>query len=241
MKNQQHRRPSFALEPLEIRDFLSASPTVTADTTFATTTKCYVSATSAVIGQTVDVTAKVSSTGGTPTGVIELLDDNKDTGLTANLNSAGHYVFTLDASQALYAGSFKFSIRYLTTGNFVGSKSKQVGLVVTTPKLSVASNGLEVASVTAGSGVGAKPGQTLTVQYTGFDAANGEEFDDSAAHSPGTFSFILDDSPEQVIAGFDQMCKGMQVGETRVAIIPSALGYADGETRVFIVHLVSIT
>jgi len=242
-KHNQQRRPSPAMfEPLEERQFLSASPAIKPAQTFSTTTALYVSNRAAVLGQTVTIKGVVTSGGGIDKGAtVELLDDDKDTGLTGTLNHLGYCVFTLDAGQATYVGTNLWRIRVLTDGNFIGSKSRQLIAKTLAPSLTNESDGLELGTVTAGSGTAATAGETVTVTYTGFDAANGSVFDDSADHSPGTFSFVLDDSPEQVIPGFDQEVTGMKVGETRVAVIPSALGYNDGETRVFVVHLVSIS
>ena len=239
---RKNRRSSFSLETLENRQMLSASPAIHADTAVATTSALYVSKRSALIGQTVTIKGVVTAKSGVDKGAtVELLDNGKDTGLTGTLNHLGYVDFTLDAGQAVYVGTHLWRIRVLTHGNFTGSKSRQLTAKTLAPALTTASNGLELATVTAGSGAADKAGETVTVTYTGFNAANGSVFDNSTDHSPGTFSFVLDDSPEQVIAGFDQEVTGMKVGETRVAVIPSALGYNDGETRVFVVHLVSIT
>ena len=239
------RQSSFAIEALENRQFLSASATaarITSDTTVATTTALDITGRSTTLGQTISIKAVVTSGDGIPKGgTVELLDQNKDTGLVGTLNHLGYFVFTLDASQAAYIGSHEYRIRFLTDGEFYGSISRDLSAKVATPAYTTESNGLELATVVAGSGTAATSGETVTVQYTGYDAATGAVFDDSADHSPGTFNFVLDDSPEQVISGFDQEVTGMKVGETRVAVIPSALGYNDGETRIFVVHLVSIS
>jgi FKBP-type peptidyl-prolyl cis-trans isomerase FkpA len=250
-KHNTHRRSASPalFESLEGRQFLSASPAVKADTSFGTTTGLYISNRATTLGQTVTIKAVVTSSGGIPKGgTVELLDDNKDTGLIGTVNHLGYYVFTLDASQALYVGSQEFRIRFLTDGNFVGSISRNLSAKVSAPSLTTESDGLELATVATGSGANATAGETVTVTYTGWNAANGQEFDNSAAHSPGTFSFVLEDNPEQVISGFDQEVLGMKVGQTNVAVIPESLGYPSGsssslagDTLVFVVHLVSIT
>ena len=202
-----------------------------------------------VLGQTVTIKGVISSSGGIDKGAtVELLSNDEDTGLVGTINHLGYYVFTLDASQAAYVGTDLWRIRVLTNGDFVGSKSRQLIGKVEAPKLTTESDGLELAAVTAGKGAVAKAGETATVQYTGFNEANGELFDDSADHSPGTFSFALDASPEAVIPGFDQEVTGMKVGQTDVAVIPEALAYPTGsdsslagDTLVFIVHLVSLS
>lgn len=225
------------------------SATVKPATSFTTTTALTVSSRSIELGQTLTVKAVVTSSGGTPRGTVELLDGNADTGLTGTLNHKGYIVFTLDAGEAPYVNTHEYRIRYLSAGSFIGSKSRQLTVKVKGPALTTESDGLEVGTVTAGTGTAtAKSGDSLTVQYTGFNLTGGGAlFDDSAAHSPGTFTFTVDSTTEPVITGFDEEATGMKVGETRVAIIPEALAYPTGsgsslagDTLVFVLHLVSI-
>jgi hypothetical protein len=251
-RNTQRKQsqPSFSLENLEGRRHLSASTTVGPDTSVSTSTALYMTQRTTVLGQTVTIKGVITASNGAidKGATVELLSGDADTGLTGTVNHLGYYVFTLDAGQAPYVGTDLWRIRVLTNGEFVGSKSRQLIGKVEAPKLTTESDGLELAAVTAGSGAVAKAGETATVQYTGFNEANGELFDDSADHSPGTFQFVLDDSPEQVIPGFDQEVTGMKVGQTDVAVIPEALAYPTGsdsslagDTLVFIVHLVSLS
>ena len=83
--------------------------------------------------------------------------------------------------------------------------------------------------------------------YTGYLAKNGQIFDDSINHGGTPFSFTL--GAGQVIPGFDAGTVGMQVGETRIVLIPPAEGYgatANGpipgnSTLVFVLTLESIS
>lgn len=84
-----------------------------------------------------------------------------------------------------------------------------------------------------GDGDSAQPGQKVSVHYTGwlFDAdapqQRGAKFDSS--HDRGQpFSFTV--GAGQVIRGWDEGVAGMQVGATRVLMIPPDYGY--GERRV---------
>ncbi len=61
--------------------------------------------------------------------------------------------------------------------------------------------------------------------YTGYLARGGKIFDDSVDHGGEPFEFTVEASPEQVITGFDEGTVGMEVGETRVLLIPPSLGY----------------
>lgn len=84
-----------------------------------------------------------------------------------------------------------------------------------------------------GDGASAQPGQKVSVHYTGwlFDAdapqQHGAKFDSSLDRGQ-PFSFTV--GAGQVIRGWDEGVAGMQVGATRVLMIPPDYGY--GERRV---------
>lgn len=225
------------IEPLESRQHLSV----------ATKTTITESAVKPILGAAFTITVKESST--SARGTVELLDNNKDTGLTGTLNHKGYVVFSIGPSNALYIGKYEFSARYLSSGNFIGSKSKEIPLTVVAPAVTTESSGIEQATVTAGTGTAAvASGDSVTVQYTGFNAATGAEFDASGADSStGVATFSVDDPSAPLITGFDDELVGMKVGETRVAVLPESLAYPTGsssslagDTLVFVVHLVSI-
>jgi hypothetical protein len=257
MKNQKKpSRTPFCIETLENRRMMSASPVtiINSDTAIpvTTTTSLTISNRAAEIGQSVTIKGAIKASNGAldKGATVELLEADKATGLIATVNHLGYVTFTFGPGNAEYVGTQQWRMRVLTDGVFIGSKSRQLTAKVVGPSLTTESDGLQLTTVTKGTGTAAAANQTVTVQYTGWNIANGQEFDDSASHSPGTFSFILDDSTqEQVISGFDQEVTGMKVGETRVAIIPVALAYpasdtsvsVAGDTLVFVVHLVSIS
>ncbi|MGN6370109.1 MAG: choice-of-anchor D domain-containing protein [Phycisphaerae bacterium] len=94
-------------------------------------------------------------------------------------------------------------------------------------------NGLEVATVQAGSGnATASNGDVLSISYAGY-LLNGFLFDASPANNP--FALILDNTPTRdfighnpnfnLIDGWEQGLQGMKEGESRILIIPSSLGY----------------
>ncbi len=102
-----------------------------------------------------------------------------------------------------------------------------------------------------GVGPAAQAGQTITVHYTGWLAANGTKFDSSYDHgAPGQgepFTFPL--GAHRVIPGWDNGVAGMKVGGKRRLFIPYQLAYGeDGRLPVipmkadliFDVELVSI-
>ena len=94
--------------------------------------------------------------------------------------------------------------------------------MITTP------SGLQYDDTVAGDGATARAGQQVSVHYTGWlhdpaaPDARGRKFDSSKDRGQ-PFSFGL--GAGQVIGGWDEGVQGMQVGGTRVLLIPPALGY----------------
>ena len=82
-------------------------------------------------------------------------------------------------------------------------------------------SGLKYEILKDGTGAEAKPGQTVSVHYTGW-LENGTKFDSSKDRGR-PFSFQL--GAGQVIRGWDEGVAGMKIGETRKLTIPSSIGY----------------
>ncbi len=96
-----------------------------------------------------------------------------------------------------------------------------------------------------GDGAEAKPGQLVTVHYTGC-LINGKKFDSSRDREQ-PFRFML--GVGQVIKGWDEGVAGMKVGGKRKLVIPSELAYGKrgagsiippDSTLVFDVELISV-
>jgi FKBP-type peptidyl-prolyl cis-trans isomerase FkpA len=86
-------------------------------------------------------------------------------------------------------------------------------------------SGLQYDDTTRGSGATAQAGQHVTVHYTGWlyeQGVKGKKFD-SSKDRRDPFRFEL--GAGQVIRGWDEGVQGMQVGGTRVLVIPPQLGY----------------
>ena len=81
---------------------------------------------------------------------------------------------------------------------------------------------LEIKDTKLGSGESAKPGDVLTMNYTG-KLTNGKEFDSSLKPGKTPFQFTL--GAGEVIKGWDQGIQGMKPGGHRHLIIPADLGY----------------
>jgi FKBP-type peptidyl-prolyl cis-trans isomerase FkpA len=86
-------------------------------------------------------------------------------------------------------------------------------------------SGLQYDDTVLGSGATATAGQQVSVHYTGWlykDGVKGAKFD-SSKDRRDPFNFNL--GAGMVIRGWDEGVQGMQVGGTRVLIIPPELGY----------------
>jgi len=96
--------------------------------------------------------------------------------------------------------------------------------------------------IAPGDGAAAQAGDTLTVDYCGIGLASQSIFDSSWARGePATFPL------DGLIQGWQEGLPGMKVGETRLLVIPGALGYGPtppqgsgigpDETLVFVITL----
>ncbi|GEP01435.1 FKBP-type peptidyl-prolyl cis-trans isomerase [Methylobacterium haplocladii] len=86
-------------------------------------------------------------------------------------------------------------------------------------------SGLAYVDEVVGTGAEAKPGQQVSVQYTGWlddGGKKGKKFDSSRDRNQ-PFAFPLGGG--QVIKGWDEGVAGMKVGGKRTLTIPAALGY----------------
>lgn len=82
---------------------------------------------------------------------------------------------------------------------------------------------LQIEEMQVGTGAEAKPGQQVSVHYTGW-LTNGTKFDSSVDRGQ-PFGFPLGGG--RVIKGWDQGVAGMRVGGKRKLTIPPHLGYGE--------------
>jgi FKBP-type peptidyl-prolyl cis-trans isomerase FkpA len=82
---------------------------------------------------------------------------------------------------------------------------------------------LKIEDLKVGNGAEAKPGQQVTVHYTGW-LTDGKKFDSSLDRGQ-PFKFQLGAS--QVIQGWDKGVAGMKVGGKRKLTIPPQMGYGE--------------
>jgi FKBP-type peptidyl-prolyl cis-trans isomerase FkpA len=86
---------------------------------------------------------------------------------------------------------------------------------------SKAPSNLVIEDLTVGSGQTAAAGNKVKVHYTGW-LTNGKKFDSSKDRND---PFVFSLGAGRVIRGWDEGVQGMQVGGTRVLLIPPQLGY----------------
>jgi peptidylprolyl isomerase len=105
--------------------------------------------------------------------------------------------------------------------------------------------GLEYVEIAEGAGARPKPGETVSVHYTGW-LKSGQKFDSSVDRG-APFEFPI--GKGRVIKGWDEGVATMKVGGKRKLIIPAHLGYGDrgagnvippGATLIFEVELLAI-
>ena len=85
-------------------------------------------------------------------------------------------------------------------------------------------NGLQIINIKTGTGVAAKAGSTVTVEYTGWLQSTGKKFDSSFDHGGQTFD-VTPLGQAQVIPGWNEGLIGIKAGGVRRLIIPPALAY----------------
>jgi FKBP-type peptidyl-prolyl cis-trans isomerase len=118
---------------------------------------------------------------------------------------------------------------------------------VNKPAYTTLAGGVKIATIAQGTGAQIQSGQTATLFYTGYLAKGGHIFDDSINDGGAPFRFTLGSG--EVIPGFDLGTAGMQVGETRIVMIPPAEGYGPKDngpipansTLIFVLTLESIS
>jgi FKBP-type peptidyl-prolyl cis-trans isomerase FkpA len=122
------------------------------------------------------------------------------------------------------SGAFRFTdtlVKRLGRWRVVASQDTRIppppGAEIRTP------SGLKYVDLVVGAGEAPKPGQMVTVHYTGW-LENGTKFD-SSQETGRPLSFQI--GVGRVIKGWDEGVMTMRVGGKRKLIIPPHLGYAD--------------
>jgi len=256
---------SVVNETLERRLVLSASTLqqsaveVAAQSIRNAATQTTLAVSAGTLGQpiTFTVTVRAAAAAGSPQGTANIVDHgtvvhtltlSPTTSTNASLafSEATYTLTPQPGGGAYFFGRHPVSATFIPSGTFLKSSANTV-FTVSEPAYTALAGGVKTATIVQGSGPGIQSGQTASVLYTGYLARNGQIFDDSMDHGKTPFSFTL--GAGQVIPGFDAGAAGMQVGETRIVLIPPAEGYgatANGpiprnSTLVFVLTLESIS
>jgi hypothetical protein len=241
-RNRTRFTPAFSLagEILESRLVLSASGVaqgaveVAAQTVHKAATETTLAVEAGTLGQPITFTATVRApaSSGSPSGTVEIVDHGSvlqtltlSPSSTSGKFSYSEASFTLTpqpGGPAYFFGKHAVSAEFTPSGGFSKSVASKT-FTVSQPQYTTLADGVKVATIVPGSGPAIQSGQTANVFYTGYLAKNGKIFDDSINDGGTPLNFTL--GAGQVIPGFDAGTAGMQVGETRLILIPSAEGY----------------
>ena len=254
---------SVVMEALESRVVLSAvagTAEVAAQAVHRAATQTTLVVSPGTLGQpiTFNVTVRAAAAAGAPQGTVNIVDNGQviataTVAPTTSTNprfaySEGTATYTPQpGGTAPYFGKYTVSATFVPSGTFSKSSAKKTSFTVNAPAFTTLSDGVETATIAEGSGPAIQSGQTAGVLYTGYLAKNGKIFDDSSSHGGTPLSFTVGGG--QLIPGFDEGVNGMQVGESRIVVIPPAEGYgatANGtipanSTLVFVLTLESIS
>jgi hypothetical protein len=206
---------------------------------------------------TFTVTVRSAAAAGSPVGSVNIIDHGvviQTLTLSPTTSPSPRYAYS-DATytvkqqpggSAYFFGKHAVSAVFNPGGTFLKSKATKI-FAVNQPAYTTLAGGVKIATIAPGSGAPIQSGQTATLFYTGYLAKGGRIFDDSLNEGGTPFSFTL--GAGSVIPGFDIGTAGMQVGETRIVLIPPAEGYGPkvngpipaNSTLIFVLTLESIS
>ena len=153
---------------------LMSTATKVAVSAASTTTALTSSNSAASLGQYVTLTAAVAAVSpgtGVPTGSVGFY--NGSTLLATAALTAGKASTVVSD---LFTGTYGLTAKFLGATSYLASVSSAVSLKISLPTTTTTADGLQTATVHAGTGRGAVDGDTLDVNYTGF-LTNGTVFD----------------------------------------------------------------
>jgi FKBP-type peptidyl-prolyl cis-trans isomerase len=201
------------------------------------------------MGESVNFKAKVTpaQTGASlADGSVKFFDGSTLLGkATINANNKAN----LKGVYYLYKGSHSITAKYVASASFATSTSAAATLSIAKGPTSKGSDGLQVDTISAGTGPTVAQDDAVTVNYTGY-LTDGTKFDSSLNAGRSPLGFAVEQSPEAVVTGFDEGVVGMAVGGVRTLILPASIAYAnsppqgsiipDGAKLTFIIQMVTV-
>ena len=232
---------SFAGETLESRlvmsaaRFIQAAAEIAAQANRGAPTQTTLTVSAGTLGQptTFTATVRAPASSGSPQGTVNIVDHGtvlQTLTLSPTYSTNGKYAYS-EASYTLtpqpggnayFFGKHTVCAQYVPSGTALKSSTNKT-FTVGQPAYTTLANGVKIATIVPGSGPQIQSGQTASVFYTGYLAKNGHIFDDSINDGGTPFTYTV--GAGQVIPGFDAGTVGMQVGESRLVMIPAAEAY----------------
>jgi len=144
-----------------------------------------------------------------------------------------------------------FALSYLQAITKTKGKSMEQGQTLDLKNFKSSPSGILFEILKPGTGAQAAKGQFATVHYTGHLLENNDKvgkFFDSSKSRNQPFKFRI--GAGQVIRGWDLTLQEMKVGETRIVVLPPAMGYGSqsvgkiipaNSTLIFEIELLSVS
>lgn len=168
-----------------------------------------------IINDEEKITGRVDATGSSIAEATYRFNDNSTVVLPVDQD--GNFDLELDLTEV--QNSFS-SLEVAFTDLAGNSTSREINVIIPI----ITDSTLQYADDTVGSGASPSVGDLVTVNYTGF-LEDGSVFDSSLETGRSPFSFNL--GVGQVIAGWDEGVASMNIGGSRLLIIPPELGYGE--------------
>ncbi len=214
-----------------------------------TTTTVTASAASVTMGQNVTFTATVTGSGNMPTGTVTFTSGSITLG-TGTLDGTGKAVVS---EYNVNTGTYPVTATYNGDGTHATSVSSGAGsasFVVTTPTFTTVqvpsvSSSYQTATAQTGMGAAVQSGQVISAEYTLYLGTSNTLSQTNVGSAP----FQVAVGEGNLVPGFDAGVIGIKVGEVRVLVLPSALGYGAESHRIaasantqltFVVKLVGV-
>lgn len=159
---------------------------------------------------------------------------------TSDEESGGAYVYVIDVLDVIAADEW-CPVEAPQESFPLVTMEEEAGPVITIPDAAPPVQ-VQVQSLESGDGETVRPGDLVSVDYTGVRWSDGEVFDSNWTEDPATFATT------DVVVGFQRAIEGQAVGSTVLVAMPPVCAYGEvgasssdlaGETLVFAVHILA--